>query len=129
MAQIWFIDCKHQQTVCPFLLSIPSQLAYIPTISHNLSKFFYSSLIDPSEEESKKPKLEENHQTTTHPDTHPDPQLPSDEDMEDILEHIDEDVEIPDDTSDTDLEDTDMITDTIPLLKGNFVILAKKYPI
>ena len=51
--------------------------------------------------------------------------MPSDEDMEDILEHIDEDVEIPDDEDDTDLEDTDMITDTIPLLKGNFVILAK----
>ena len=46
--------------------------------------------------------------------------------MEDILEHIDEDVEIPDDEDDTDLEDTDMITDTIPMLKGNFVILAKK---
>ena len=91
-----------------------------------ISKFFYSSLIDQSEEESKKPKIEENHQTTTHPDTHPDPQLPSDEDMEDILEHIDEDVEIPDDEDDTDLEDTDMITDTIPMLKGNFVILAKK---
>ena len=90
-----------------------------------ISKFFYSSLIDQSEEESKKPKIEENHQTTTHPDTHPDPQLPSDEDMEDILEHIDEDVEIPDDEDDTDLEDTDMITDTIPMLKGNFVILAK----
>ena len=45
--------------------------------------------------------------------------------MEDILEHIDEDVEIPDDEDDTDLEDTDMITDTIPMLKGNFVILAK----
>ena len=51
--------------------------------------------------------------------------MPSDEDMEDILEHIDEDVEIPDDEDDTDLEDTDMITDTIPMLKGNFVILAK----
>ena len=47
-----------------------------------ISKFFYSSLIDQSEEESKKPKIEEIHQTTTHPDTHPDPQLPSDEDME-----------------------------------------------
>ena len=95
-------------------------------ISQNLSKFFYSSLVDQSEEESKKPKIEENHQTTTHPDTHPDPQLPSDEDMEDILEHIDEDVEIPDDEEDTDLEDTDMITDTIPMLKGNLLILAKK---
>ena len=52
--------------------------------------------------------------------------MPSDEDMEDILEHIDEDVEIPDDEDDTDLEDTDMITDTIPMLKGNFVILAKQ---
>ena len=48
----------------------------------NYPIFFYSSLIDQSEEESKKPKIEENHQTTTHPDTHPDPQLPSDEDME-----------------------------------------------
>ena len=88
-------------------------------------KFFYSSLIDQSEEESKKPKIEENHQTTTHPDTHPDPQLPSDEDMEDILEHIDEDVEIPDDEDDTDLEDTDMITDTIPMLKGIFFYSGK----
>ena len=91
-----------------------------------ISKFFYSSLIDQSEEESKKPKIEENLQTTTHPDTHPDPQLPSDEDMEDILEHIDEDVEIPDDEDDTDLEDTDMITDTIPMLKGIFFYSGKK---
>merc|ERR1712110_1375981 len=37
--------------------------------------------------------------------------------MEDILEHIDEDVEIPDDDDEEDLEDTDMITDTIPMLK------------
>ena len=91
-----------------------------------LSNFFYSSLIDQSEEESKKPKIEENHQTTTLPDTHPDPQLPSDEDMEDILEHIDEDVEIPDDEDDTDLEDTDMITDTIPMLKGIFFLFWQK---
>ena len=46
--------------------------------------------------------------------------------MEDILEHIDEDVEIPDDEDDTDLEDTDMITDTIPMLKGIFFYSGKK---
>ena len=66
----------------------------------------FSSLIDESEE-TKKLNLDED-QTQ--------PQLPSDEDMEDILEHIDEDVEIPDDDEE-DLEDTDMITDTIPMLK------------
>ena len=46
--------------------------------------------------------------------------------MEDILEHIDEDVEIPDDEDDTDLEDTDMITDTIPMLKGIFFLFWQK---
>ena len=66
----------------------------------------FSSLIDESEETKKLNSEEDQTQ----------PQLPSDEDMEDILEHIDEDVEIPDDDEE-DLEDTDMITDTIPMLK------------
>ena len=65
--------------------------------------FHFSSLIDESEE-MKKTNGDEEDQTQ--------PQLPSDEDMEDILEHIDEDVEIPDDDEE-DLEDTDML----PLLK------------
>ena len=65
--------------------------------------FHFSSLIDESEE-MKKTNGDDEDQTQ--------PQLPSDEDMEDILEHIDEDVEIPDDDEE-DLEDTDML----PLLK------------
>ena len=56
-------------------------------------------MIDESEE-TRKNNLEED-QTT--------PQLPSDEDMEDLLEHIEEDVEIPDDDEeDEDLEDVEM---------------------
>ena len=54
----------------------------------------FSSLIDESEE-TKRLNLEEDQAQ---------PQLPSDEDMEDILEHIDEDVEIPDDDDEEDLE-------------------------
>ena len=54
----------------------------------------FSSLIDESEETKKLNSEEDQTQ----------PQLPSDEDMEDILEHIDEDVEIPDDDDEEDLE-------------------------
>ena len=62
----------------------------------------FSSLIDESEE-TKKLNLDED-QTQ--------PQLPSDEDMEDILEHIDEDVEIPDDDEE-DLEDTAVLREIV----------------
>ena len=66
----------------------------------------FSSLIDESEE-TKRLNLEED-QTQ--------PQLPSDEDMEDILEHIDEDVEIPDDDDEEDLDGESKNSAQIPKL-------------
>ena len=61
----------------------------------------FSSLLEESED-SKKENLVDDEQTTSVS------QLPMDEDMEDILEHIEEDVDLPDEDEDEELEETEM---------------------